>query len=105
MHCMSYADTIKKDDQGKMKREQYVYTTKRVRGRVVRTYVGKRDSPEAIAYEQQQRERAERRREQLRFLEDWSQSVDLSSLEAVAMRERGYTKTEQRHWRRCELYL
>ena len=86
-----------------MKRDQYIYRTERVAGRVVRTYVGKVDSWQGMEYLLQQRDRIARREELRRIAEDWElsavETADLRRLEVDAMRERGYTKTTHRHWR------
>ena len=88
-----------------MSRTKYIYTTKRVDGRVVRTYVGKRGSVAGRLYELQQQHRRNSRQALQELSQEWEQfygeTVDLSQLERVAMRERGYTQTKQRHWIKC----
>lgn len=84
--------------------QRYVYRTWKADGVVRRQYVGKVESVEARQY-LEDRERRQREREDLRLVEmldvllDATQD-DLSTLEADAIRERGYERTKGRRWKR-----
>jgi hypothetical protein len=86
-------------------RQRYIYRSERQDGAVRRVYVGTSDSPAAAEYLQEVEDKR-KEREQIRVYAEYCEQLDanaadLTELEALAMRERGYERTEQRKWRVC----